>query len=124
MIRILLADHDAFFRSMYARVFERSSFEVAVAEDGGALLRKARSDLPDAIVMELALPQTDGFRALEELRSHAETAKIPVVLLTSLSERSDVERCERLGCDRYFIKPHARPDSVVGTVLELVGTAC
>lgn len=120
MTKVLLADHDSFSRTIYSKKFEQSKFEVVVAENGDACMRKAKSHHPDIIIMELALPQVNGFQVLESLRLHGETANIPVIMLTSLAEQSDIERCERLGCFAFFIKPYARPERVVETVKELV----
>jgi len=117
---VLLADHDSFSQAIYVKKFERSTFDVVLADSGDTCMRKAKSHRPDAIVMELALPRMNGFRVLELLKSWEETANIPVVLLTSLAEQSDIDRCGRLGCRAFFIKPHTRPECVVEAVKELV----
>lgn len=105
---------------MYSKRFEQLRFEVLVAESGESCVQEARRKRPDAIVMELTLPEVDGFRVLERLRGYGETAGIPVVMLTTLAERDDIERCRKLGCCSYFIKPYARPDRVVSAIRELV----
>jgi CheY-like chemotaxis protein len=71
--------------------------------------------------MELALPKIDGFQVLEFLRRRNDKLDIPVVLLTSLTEQRDVDRCVSFGCRAFFIKPHARPERVVDAVKASIG---
>ncbi len=110
---ILCVEDDKTFADILIRHLQQAGFEVTHAmngEDGG---KRARSEQPDAILLDIGLPQKDGFTLLEELKSDAETSKIPVFMLTRLSTREDLERCFRLGCTDYLIKTQQHPADVV-----------
>lgn len=62
---------------------------------------------PKVILMDLKMPRVDGIEALEQLKSHELTKKIPVVILTSSKENPDIERCYALGVNSYIVKPVA-----------------
>ncbi|WP_323102001.1 response regulator [Intrasporangium sp. YIM S08009] len=86
-------------------VLEYAGFTVVVATTGEEGVEQAREAMPDVILMDLQLPGIDGFAALEQIRSHAPTADIPVVALTAFAMRSDRERVLTSGFSGYLEKP-------------------
>lgn len=109
---ILSVEDDVVFADILARTLEASGFEVLKSSNGSDGLKRAKSEQPDAIVLDIGLPQKDGFEVLEELRATPETSNIPVFMLSRLSAREDVDKCFSLGCTDYLIKTQHHPEDV------------
>lgn len=114
--KILLVEDDTFLLGMYASKFELEGFKVALAEDGEKALRLAAKEAPDAILLDIILPKLDGLKVLEQLKKNASTAKIPVIMLTNLSQREEIEKGLKMGAKDYLIKAHFMPTEVVEKV--------
>jgi DNA-binding response OmpR family regulator len=114
--KILIAEDDSFLLSMYANKFEMDGFTVFTAEDGKKALRTALKEQPDLILLDLMLPAMDGFEVLKELKNDAKAKEIPVILLTNLSQRDEIDRGLELGAMDYLIKAHVMPSEVVEKV--------
>ena len=85
--KILLVDDDADFIESTKIVLESKPYEVIVAVNGDEALRKAREETPDLILLDIIMPVKDGFTAAEQLKEDPELGKIPVLMLTSFSQR-------------------------------------
>lgn len=120
---ILLVEDDAFLASIYAQKLELEGFDVSLATNGEDGLRLAGKDIPDLILLDLVMPKLNGFEVLERLKQDAATKAIPVLVLTNLGQREDVERCMQLGAAGYVIKAHSLPHETVAKVKELLGKA-
>ena len=119
-IKILLIEDDPFLLSMYATKFELEGFEIVSAEDGEKALKTASKEKPDIILLDVLLPKMDGFEVLKELKINAETKAAPVILLTNLSQRDDVEKGLALGAVDYLIKAHFMPTEVVEKIKKIL----
>lgn len=113
---LLLIEDDAFLASMYKTKFEQQGFKVMMADNGEDGLVDARRKKPDVIVLELLLPRVDGFTVLTELKRDRATASIPVILLTNLGQKEDVQKGLGLGAADYLIKTHFKPSETVAAV--------
>lgn len=112
-IKIFLIEDDSFLLGMYATKFELEGFKVIVAEDGEKAVGLAKKELPDIILLDILLPKLDGFEVLKRLKTESETAKIPVILLTNLSQRDEIEKGLKMGAKDFLIKAHFMPSEVV-----------
>jgi len=119
-IKILLVEDDPFLLSMYTTKFEMENFEVVTAGDGDKGLKLARKEAPDIILLDIMLPKMDGFEVLKVLKSDKVVSHTPVILLTNLSQKSEVEQGLSLGAKDYLIKAHFMPSEVVEKIKELV----
>lgn len=119
--KILLIEDDSFLSSMYVTKLEISGFEVEAAEDGESGLEKVKSFNPDLVLLDIILPKMSGFEVLENIRKDADTKDIPVIMLTNLSQRDDVERGLDLGAQDYLIKAHFTPSEVVTKIKKYLG---
>ncbi|MCX6008525.1 MAG: response regulator [Chloroflexi bacterium] len=86
-IKILLVDDDKDFVEATRLVLESKPYEVVVAYDGDEGLVKAKKEKPDLIILDIIMPVKDGFSAAEQLKKDPELKKIPVIMLTSFSEK-------------------------------------
>ncbi|SRR6056297_643768 len=119
-IKILLVEDDSFLLSMYSTKFEMENFQVVIAEDGEKGWNLATKEKPSIILLDIKLPKLDGFEVLKKLKSNKETAEIPVILLTNLSQKEDKDKGLDLGADDYLVKAHFMPSEVVGKIKDLV----
>jgi two-component system, OmpR family, alkaline phosphatase synthesis response regulator PhoP len=84
--RILLVDDDADFVAATKKILESKSWEVVVAANGEDGIKKAKSEKPDLILLDMMMPVKDGFLAAKDLKADKDVAKIPVLALTSFSQ--------------------------------------
>jgi DNA-binding response OmpR family regulator len=94
---------------------EHAGHQVLVATDGEEGIALARAEHPDVIVLDIMLPQMDGYGVLEGLAGHEDTREVPVLLLSAMAGREDKVRGLRAGAVRYLTKPFT-PDSLAGDV--------
>jgi len=111
-VRVLLVDDDAAIAQMYRLKLELDGYQVEVAGDGELALQMAHSSLPDIIFLDMRLPKLDGIGVLEALRADPLTKTIPVVILSSRSEKELVERGAKLGALDHLIKSNTTPAMV------------
>lgn len=97
----------------------RAGFSVRIAGTGFAGLNSARSDLPDVIILDLMLPEMSGLEVCKQLKTQAQTDKIPIVMLTAKTEEADRLSGFRIGADDYVTKPFS-PKELVYRVQALV----
>lgn len=118
--KILLVEDDQFLVSMYATKFELEKFQVITAEDGEKGLNLAKQEKPDIILLDIMLPVMNGFDVLKALKNNPETAKIPVILLTNLSQKSEIEQGLNMGAQDYLIKAHFMPSEVLDKIKKIL----
>ncbi len=105
MRKILLVEDNEMNRDMLARRLQRQSYEITLAVNGTEALEKAASESPDLILMDLSLPELDGWEATRRLKQNSNTSYIPIIVLTAHALKSDRESAFEEGCDDYDVKP-------------------
>lgn len=105
MITILLVEDNEMNMDMLSRRLDRKGYSVMHAVNGREAIEKAASNMPDLILMDLSLPEIDGYEATTRLKENSETKKIPIIVLTAHALKSDRERAFSIGCDDYDVKP-------------------
>ncbi len=118
--KILIVEDDAFLLSMYKTKFDIEKFDVVLSDDGEKGLKMAAKAKPDLIVLDIILPKMDGFEVLKNIKNDESLKDIPVVLLTNLSQKSEIERGLGLKAVDYLIKAHYTPSEVVEKVKEIL----
>ena len=103
--RILFVEDDMDTYKLVQFVMERSGYEIFLAATGRDGVSAAIKQQPDLILMDLLLPEMDGWSATAEIRSNLVTANIPVIALTAHAQAGDRKRALDAGCDDYLIKP-------------------
>ncbi len=119
-IKILLVEDDSFLLGMYATKFEMEDFKVIMAEDGEKAIRVALKEAPDIILLDIILPKVNGFEVLRQLKADRATADIPVILLTNLSQKDEIEQGLKMGAADYLIKAHFMPSEVVDKIKKML----
>ncbi|TAK14351.1 MAG: response regulator [Anaerolineae bacterium] len=103
--RILIVEDDFDISNMLRIYFSGQGFDVDVAPRGEVALEKTRQGLPHLIVLDIMLPDIDGYEVCRRLRTNTRTSHIPVIFLTQRDERSDKLQGLELGADDYITKP-------------------
>ena len=103
-IKILLVDDEPDIVSMVKMRLEANNYEVLVANDGSTAYNLARSDSPDLIILDLMLPQMDGYKVCGLLKKDSRYSKIPIILFTARAQETDKKMGEEVGADSYMSK--------------------
>ena len=103
--RLLIVEDDHDISTMLRIYFTGQNFEVDVAPRGSVALEKTRQNLPNLIVLDIMLPDIDGFEVCRILRTSTRTSHVPIIFLTQKDERSDKLQGLELGADDYITKP-------------------
>jgi PleD family two-component response regulator len=103
--RLLIVEDDADIANMLRIYFTGQNFDVDVASRGAIALERTRQVMPHMIVLDIMLPDIDGYEVCRTLRMNARTSHIPVIFLTQKDERSDKLQGLELGADDYITKP-------------------
>jgi CheY-like chemotaxis protein len=105
MCRILLVEDNELNRDMLSRRLRHRGYDVMLAANGRQGIDMARSAKPDVVLMDLSLPEIDGWQVARVLKGDAQTRDIPVVALTAHAMLGDREKALAAGCDDYTTKP-------------------
>jgi CheY-like chemotaxis protein len=105
MPKILVVEDNEMNRDMLSRRLTRRGYQVILAIDGRHGISAARQESPDLILMDMSLPEMDGWEAARHLKGDAATCAIPLIALTAHAMVSDRERALDAGCDEYETKP-------------------
>lgn len=120
-LSILLVEDDSFISGMYQTKLTNLGYAVEVIEDGEKADQRIKTDpLPDLLLLDVVLPKKDGFEILADLRGKERSKNLPVILLTNLGQKPDVERGVELGADDYIIKAHYTPTEVVEKISKVL----
>lgn len=118
---ILIIEDDAFLRELVAdklRMEGYSVVETITGEDGLAKLKEMH---PDLILLDLILPEMDGFAVLENIQKNQALRDIPVIVLSNLGQKKDIESGIHKGAREYLIKAHVSPREIAEKVREVLG---
>lgn len=105
MPKILLVEDNEMNRDMLSRRLERKGYEVAIAVDGLQGVQMATEGTFDLILMDMSLPELDGWEATQRLRADSRTRSTPIIALTAHAMAGDREKAIAAGCDDYDSKP-------------------
>ncbi len=104
-VEVLIIEDDALNVRLLAQVCRSAGYTTRVARDGVEGLEAVEAKIPDLILLDVMMPRLDGYGVLERLRARAETALIPVVMVTAVQNDDARARCIDLGADDYVTKP-------------------
>ncbi|MCE2950815.1 MAG: response regulator [Alphaproteobacteria bacterium] len=119
MARILLVEDNEMNRDMLSRRLSKKGFDLIIAVDGEEGIEKAKSELPDLILMDMSLPKVDGWQATRTLKAKQETQAIPIIALTAHAMAEDKDKAMEAGCDDFDTKP-IEMDRLLGKISALI----
>ena len=120
MAKILIIEDDRFLRELIARKLKNEGYEIAEAVDGEEGLKKIKEEKPDLVLLDLILPGIDGFEVLTRAKEDPVIAQIPVIILSNLGQREEIERGLKLGAIDYLVKAHFTPGEIIEKIKNIV----
>lgn len=120
MFNILLVEDDNFLRDLISQKLRKEGLQILEAFDGEDALAKVKSTRPHLILLDLILPGIDGFETLKQIRADDEVGKTPVIVLSNLGQKDDVEKAKRLGATDYLIKAYNTPGEIVVRIKQIL----
>ena len=119
--RVLMVEDHPDIADLYQLKLQLDGYRVAVASDGAAGLRLARSLVPDLILLDIHVPQLDGLQILAALREDAATDSMPVVVCSEDDSPQLIKEAQRLGAAAYLVKANLLPSRLSQTVSDVLG---
>jgi len=118
--RILLIEDDPLIVEIYTRKFKDAGFDVDVAVSGDEGLTKIKQREPDLLMLDIVLPQVDGWEILQEIRGKLGLKDLKVIVLSNLSQDAEIRKSLDLGALSFLIKAHYTPSEVVDEIKKYV----
>jgi len=115
---ILVVEDDYFLRNLLLHKIEQEKLPFDTAVNGSEALEKIKAKIPAVIILDLVLPDTDGFEVLEKIKKQSDTKDIPVIVVSNLGQKDEIERCLKLGANDYLIKANFTPKEIVDKIRE------
>lgn len=116
MAKIVIVEDDKFLRDLITQKVLKEGYQVAEAVDGEEGVAKIKEEKPDLVLLDLILPGIDGFEVLRQIKENSETSNIPVIILSNLGQKDDVERGVKLGAADYLVKAHFTPGEILSKI--------
>lgn len=120
MSKILLVEDDRFLSSILSEHFRNAGYEVLCAYDGDSAVAYAVERHFDVVLLDILLPCKDGFEVLAYMKSMDATKKIPVVVISNLSDPKSKDRMKELGANSYVVKAHTTPESLLEEIKKVL----
>jgi len=114
--KILIVEDDKFLRELIAKKLSSEGYQISEAKNGEEGIKKITDEKPDLILLDLILPGIDGFEVLKQAKENPQTAEIPVIVLSNLGQRDDVEKGLGLGAVDFLIKAHFTPREIIDKI--------
>jgi DNA-binding response OmpR family regulator len=119
--KILVVEDDKFLRELITQKLKREGHDVREAVDGEDGVRKIEEEKPEIVLLDLILPGIDGFEVLAKIKENPERKDVPVIILSNLGQRDDVERGLKLGAVDFLIKAHFTPGEIIEKIEAILG---
>jgi len=119
-MKVLIIDDDDFLIDIYSTKFKESGFEVEISKEGKDVETKAKDFKPDLILLDLVMPNIDGFEILKILKKEGVVVGSKIAILSNLDQKEDIDKGLSLGADDFIIKADFTPSEVVERVKKLL----
>ncbi|MBI5400881.1 MAG: response regulator [Candidatus Yonathbacteria bacterium] len=119
--KVMIVEDDEHISKVYEIKLAKEGVETFLARDGEEAVVKIAAEKPDLIILDLMLPKKDGFGVLEDIKKVPELARIPVIILSNLGQKSDQDRAIGLGANEYLVKVDYPIQEIVDKVKGYLG---
>lgn len=113
---ILIIEDDEFFRELLRKKLSSKNFNVLEAVDGEKGIEEMKNKKPDLVLLDLLLPNIDGFEVLLKVKADPTTSSIPIIIVSNLGQQEDIERGLKLGAVDYLIKSQFDIDQIIDKI--------
>lgn len=112
-MKIIVCEDDEILNQMLTMVFEKEGYTVIAVTDGVNLVQVVKDESAEAVILDLMLPEKDGYAILQELKDDPETAPVPVMVVSAFEKSEYIEGAKMLGAKDYVVKPFNTEDICV-----------
>jgi len=119
--KILVIEDDKFLRKVISLKLDREGYEVFEAIDGEKGVKEVEEKMPDLVLLDLILPGIDGFEVLSKIKTNPAVSKIPIIILSNLGQKDDIEKGLKMGANDYLVKAHFTPDEIIAKIRLILG---
>lgn len=120
--KILIIEDDRFIAKMYQTKLELEGYDVEVAENGAQGVEKIKSFDPDLVLLDIIMPEMDGFGVLEAIRDDDTINSVRVIVMSNLAQEDHLKRARALGAKDYVVKSQYTPMDVVKKIKEVMAS--
>lgn len=120
MKSILLVEDDPFLVDIYCQKFKKSGFDIRVTDNATKTFQFLEEKIPEIILLDIVLPQMDGWSILKKIRDNEAWKNCKVVVLSNLSQKEEVEKGLSLGANKYLIKSQYTPLEIVNQISKML----
>ena len=118
---ILVIEDDSFLRELLVDKLNAQGYEVRAAVDGTEAHKYLEKELPDIIILDLILPDLNGFDILERITTDERTKKVPVIILSNLDQKEDIDKAMSLGAVDFMIKANFSLTEIIARIKRQLG---
>lgn len=114
--KILIIEDDKFLRRVISQKLTKEGYEISEALDGEKGVKKIEEEGADLVLLDLILPGMDGFEVLARIKKDPKNSKIPVIILSNLGQKEDIDKGLKMGAVDYLIKAHFTPGEIIDRI--------
>ena len=118
--KILIIEDDKFLRELISQKLLKEGYDIIEAMDGEKGIEKIKKEQPDLVLLDLILPGIDGFEILAKIKADPKISKIPVIILSNLGQKTDIQKGLEMGAVDYLIKAHFTPTEIVEKIRQVI----
>jgi two-component system, OmpR family, response regulator len=120
--KILVVEDELAMREIVVEKLQSAGFSVIQAEDGAIAVKAVEKERPDLVLLDLMLPEIDGFGVLTKIRSNknSKIAQTPVIILTNLWSKEEIIKTKTLGVSAYIIKAYMTTEEILEKITEVL----
>ncbi len=119
--KVLIVDDERLTRAVLQHNVVLAGYDVVVASNGHEAMEKIEEAVPDLIVVDLVMPDMNGFEMCRRIRSNEQTTKTPIIVVSSLQSQTDIEDAKSAGANVYLTKP-IKPQEFIDQVKKFIGS--
>jgi len=121
MSKVLVIEDDKFLRELIVRKLSgEKELDIIDAADGETGLKVFEKEKPNLVLLDLILPGIDGFEVLSQIKQNPALSSIPVIILSNLGQKTDIDKGIKLGAIDYMVKAHFTPNEIVNKVKQVL----
>ena len=113
MSKILIVEDDSFLQGLEVNKLKKDGYEIITASSGDEAMQKITDSGISLVLLDLVLPNFDGFQVLEKIRATESIKSVPVIVFSNLSEEKDINRAQSLGATDFLVKSNFTLDELV-----------
>jgi DNA-binding response OmpR family regulator len=120
MAKVLIVEDDFFISEIYTRSLTNAGFEVDNAATGTQAIERIAIGKPDMVLLDIMLPDFDGFEVLQRVNKEKLQVRMPIIVVSNLSDDESISKATNLGVQDYMIKSNVTPKDIVARVKEIL----